>query len=302
MRLRQDAARDFAGGSTERGDRSRPRPGTDLRAGDDGPLDAAPRAHGRVPRRQAGAAPAQPRRHRAAAGELHVVHALRARVPGLVHLHRLAQGDAALRGRRAATRQRNVLDRFAIDFSLCMYCGICIEACPFDALFWSPEFEYAEFDIRDLLHEKDRLQGWMESVPPPAARPTRTPPRPGSWGWRGRRPRRRSPPTRPRLRGEGGTAERRWQSRRRRRRSRWSRARSRRQRCSRRSRRPEQSQQRRQRPNRRSRPSRRPKPPNRAAKVTPREAGADSPAARADRRRRPGRCRSPSRTAEPSSR
>jgi len=29
-------------------------------------------------------------------------------------------------------RSRNVLDRFAIDFSLCMYCGICIEACPFD--------------------------------------------------------------------------------------------------------------------------------------------------------------------------
>jgi NADH-quinone oxidoreductase subunit I len=64
-------------------------------------------------------------------------------------------------------RQKNVLDRFAIDFSLCMYCGICIEACPFDALFWSPEFEYAEFDIRDLLHESDRLEGWMASVPPP---------------------------------------------------------------------------------------------------------------------------------------
>ena len=54
-------------------------------------------------------------------------------------------------------RSRNVLDRFAIDFSLCMYCGICIEVCPFDALFWSPEFEYAELDIRDLTHEKDRL-------------------------------------------------------------------------------------------------------------------------------------------------
>src|SRR2546428_10349486 len=25
-------------------------------------------------------------------------------------------------------RVRNVLDRFAIDFSLCMYCGICVEA------------------------------------------------------------------------------------------------------------------------------------------------------------------------------
>ena len=67
------------------------------------------------------------------------------------------------------TRQRNVLDRFAIDFSLCMYCGICIEACPFDALFWSPEFEYAEYDIRELLHEKGRLGEWMPTVPAPPA-------------------------------------------------------------------------------------------------------------------------------------
>lgn len=64
-------------------------------------------------------------------------------------------------------RQRNVLDRFAIDFALCMYCGICIEVCPFDALFWSPEFEYAEGDIRNLLHEKDKLATWTQTVPPP---------------------------------------------------------------------------------------------------------------------------------------
>ncbi len=64
-------------------------------------------------------------------------------------------------------RQRNVLDRFAIDFSLCMYCGICIEVCPFDALHWSPEFEYSEFDIRDLTHEKDTLREWMWTAPPP---------------------------------------------------------------------------------------------------------------------------------------
>jgi len=67
----------------------------------------------------------------------------------------------------ARARQRNVLDRFAIDFALCMYCGICIEACPFDALFWSPEFEYAEYDIRELTHEKDRLREWMWTVPAP---------------------------------------------------------------------------------------------------------------------------------------
>jgi len=72
-------------------------------------------------------------------------------------------------------RQRNMLDRFAIDFSLCMYCGICIEVCPFDALFWSPEFEYAEFDIRDLTHESDRLGGWLGSVPPPPLPDSRVP-------------------------------------------------------------------------------------------------------------------------------
>jgi NADH-quinone oxidoreductase subunit I len=66
-------------------------------------------------------------------------------------------------------RQRNVLERFDIDFSLCMYCGICIEVCPFDALHWSPQFEYAELDIKDLLHDKQRLAQWMPSVPPPAA-------------------------------------------------------------------------------------------------------------------------------------
>src|SRR4028119_306050 len=53
----------------------------------------------------------------------------------------------------ARDRTRNVLDRFAIDFSLCMYCGICIEACPFDALFWSPEHSYAGSGPTALVHE-----------------------------------------------------------------------------------------------------------------------------------------------------
>ncbi|MEU7454735.1 4Fe-4S binding protein [Streptosporangium roseum] len=75
-------------------------------------------------------------------------------------------------------RARNMLDRFAIDFSLCMYCGICIEVCPFDALFWSPEFEYAEGDIRNLVHEKDKLAAWAQTVPPPPAHePNADPPK-----------------------------------------------------------------------------------------------------------------------------
>ena len=62
-------------------------------------------------------------------------------------------------------RQKNALDRFDIDFSLCMYCGICVEVCPFEALFWSPEFEYSEPKIADLLHDKSKLGQWMETVP-----------------------------------------------------------------------------------------------------------------------------------------
>ncbi len=79
--------------------------------------------------------------------------------------HKEASPPAAPGGRE---RSRNVLDRFAIDFSLCMYCGICIE-CAFDALFWSPEFEYAETDIHELTHERDKLREWMWTVPEPPA-------------------------------------------------------------------------------------------------------------------------------------
>src|SRR2546422_4344857 len=64
-------------------------------------------------------------------------------------------------------RSVKVLDRFAIDYALCMYCGICVEVCPFDALFWAPDFEYAEYDIVEMTHEKERLEEWTYKVLPP---------------------------------------------------------------------------------------------------------------------------------------
>ena len=64
-------------------------------------------------------------------------------------------------------RSAKVLDRFAIDYALCMYCGICVEVCPFDALFWSPEFEYATYGIQELTHEKEKLDEWNYTVLPP---------------------------------------------------------------------------------------------------------------------------------------
>lgn len=59
-------------------------------------------------------------------------------------------------------RTVQVLDRFDIDFSLCMFCGICVEVCPFDALHWSPEYEYSELSIGKMLHDKTRLGYWDE--------------------------------------------------------------------------------------------------------------------------------------------
>lgn len=64
-------------------------------------------------------------------------------------------------------RVRATLDRFDIDYALCMYCGICVEVCPFDALFWSPEYEFSEYAMGKMTHDMDRLQGWLATVPPP---------------------------------------------------------------------------------------------------------------------------------------
>jgi NADH-quinone oxidoreductase subunit I len=93
--------------------------------------------------------------------------------PGAPEPGAVAAGGPAGRGRQ---RVRNALDRFAIDFSLCMYCGICIEVCPYDALFWAPEFSYAEPDLHDLTHERGRLRSWMDAVPPPPAHDPGAPP------------------------------------------------------------------------------------------------------------------------------
>ena len=60
----------------------------------------------------------------------------------------------------AGARERtvNVLDRFAIDWSLCMFCGICIEECPFDALEWADQPVPTGQAASDLVHEIEDLR------------------------------------------------------------------------------------------------------------------------------------------------
>ena len=78
----------------------------------------------------------RPRADRPHRGQLHVLHAVRARMPDLVHLaaRPIRRRSAIPAARRPRTV--NVLDEFTIDWGLCMYCGICVEVCPFEALEW----------------------------------------------------------------------------------------------------------------------------------------------------------------------
>ena len=58
----------------------------------------------------------------------------------------------------------NILDSFEIDFGLCMYCGICVDVCPHEALFWSP----TPTDSESGPHAREQLiyniEGLAESL------------------------------------------------------------------------------------------------------------------------------------------
>jgi NADH-quinone oxidoreductase subunit I len=57
-------------------------------------------------------------------------------------------------------RTVSILDGFAIDYGLCMYCGICVDLCPFDALEWQPEDDYSAHLRAGLVQDMDQLASW----------------------------------------------------------------------------------------------------------------------------------------------
>lgn len=60
-------------------------------------------------------------------------------------------------GRGMRSRTHNVLDRFEIDWSTCMFCGICVEECPFDALQWAEPILSASPELSHLNHGIESL-------------------------------------------------------------------------------------------------------------------------------------------------
>ena len=50
------------------------------------------------------------------------------------------------------------VDTFDIDQARCMYCGLCVEACPYDALHMGSNFEAAQYRREDLVITIDDLK------------------------------------------------------------------------------------------------------------------------------------------------
>ncbi len=49
------------------------------------------------------------------------------------------------------------IDRYEIDFRLCMYCALCVEACPYEAIQAGGPLDDAAYDSNDLYRNKHAL-------------------------------------------------------------------------------------------------------------------------------------------------
>jgi len=62
-----------------------------------------------------------------------------------------------IQSHREEGKKIKVLDVYNLDATWCMYCGLCVEACPFDALAMSDQYELADYDLKNLVFDRDRL-------------------------------------------------------------------------------------------------------------------------------------------------
>jgi len=68
-------------------------------------------------------------------------------------------GSIVIKDRRSSVNNNPELDQFIWRLDSCTFCNACVQACPYDALEWSKDFEAAVFDRRVLVYGLNNYAG-----------------------------------------------------------------------------------------------------------------------------------------------